>query len=221
VFGRTNPDSDAYIAHMFNVNVFGQMHVTQAILPRFRAQGSGTIAFTCSSSGWAPFPFMTHYGASKAALTAYAESLNKEVRPFGIKVVTFESGGFPTSLGQPRDGGETTFATNAQKSDTGYEKGFMEVAGMFASDPMAFMPGDLNRVGPTIVDVVKGEGVAEGKKWAVHVVMGSDAYLSVKQKCEEELQLLEGWKDVSVQTDRADHPHVMPARYMEFVSILN
>lgn len=207
---------------MFNVNVFGQMHVTQAILPLLRAQGSGTIAFTCSASGWAPFPFMSHYGASKAALTAYAESLSKEVRPFGIKVVTFESGGFPTSLGQPREGGlETTFGAREERAEeTGYEKGFMEVAGMFASDLMMFMPGDINRVGPSIVDVVKREGVAKDKTWAVHVVIGSDAYASVKQKCEEELRLLEAWKDVSLRTDRDDHPHVMPAKYMGFVSML-
>jgi hypothetical protein len=146
--------------------------------------------------------------------------LSKEVRPFGIRVVTLECGGFPTSLGQPREGGTGLFSPNASKKGTGYEQGFMEVAGMFASDPMAFMPGDLGKVGPTIVDIVKGEGMARGKKWALHVVLGSDSFVTVKQKCEEELKLLEDWKVVSLYTDRADHPHTMPANYMDFVSIL-
>jgi len=205
---------------MFNVNLFGQMHVTQAILPFFRGQGSGTIAFTSSSTAWAVLPFMSHYAASKAALTAYVEGLSKEVRQFGIKCVTFESGGFPTHLGQPRDEGQAAFGAPAG-GEHPYGALFGEVVGMFGADPMSFMPGDLSKVGPTVVDVVKGEGVAAGKPWPLHVVVGSDSYAHIKQKCEQELQLLESWKEVSFSTDRADHSHTVSAQYMKLVSILD
>ncbi|OIW22843.1 NAD(P)-binding protein, partial [Coniochaeta ligniaria NRRL 30616] len=210
---------DTYIANLFQVNFFGQMHVTQAILPLFRKQGSGTIVFTSSSTGWAVLPFLTHYAASKAALTTYVEGLAKEVRPFGIRCMTIESGGFPTHLGQPREAGDTAFGA---PTDGVAEYGplFGEVVGMFGTDPMSFMPGDLTKVGPTIVDIVKGEGVAAGKKWAVHVVIGSDSYAHIKQKCEQELQLLETWKDVSFHTDRAEHSHTVSPQYLKFVSLL-
>jgi NAD(P)-dependent dehydrogenase (short-subunit alcohol dehydrogenase family) len=211
--------SDAYIANMFQVNLFGHMHVTQAILPFFRAQSRGTLAFTSSSSGWTPLPFMSHYAASKAALTAYVMSLQKEVRSFGIRCVSFESGGFPTHLGQPRDAGDTAFGTE-EAGIAEYGPLLGQVAGMFMADPMSFMPGDLTKVGPTIVDVVKDEGVAAGKPWAVHVVIGSDSYGSIKQRCAEELQLLERWKDVSFNTDRAEHSHVVSPQYSRAISIL-
>ena len=60
---------------------------------------------------------------------------------------------------------------------------------------MAYMPGDLTKVGPVIVDVVKREGRAEKTPWAVRVVLGSDAYQSVKQKVGEVAGLVEGWKE--------------------------
>jgi short-subunit dehydrogenase len=88
---------------MFQANLFGHMHVTKAILPYFRAQGNGRIGFTSSSTAWAPLPFMSHYAASKAALSAYVEGLHKEIRSLGIQCVAFECGGFPTHLGQPRE----------------------------------------------------------------------------------------------------------------------
>lgn len=203
---------------MFQVNLFGPMHVTQAILPLFRAQGHGKIAFTSSSAGWAPLAFMSHYAASKAALTAYVESLSKEVRPFGIQCVTFESGGFPTHLG-PRDSEASPFGAKGGLPE--YGPGFSEVVGMFGTNPMSFMPGDLNKVGPTIVDVVKGEGAATGQPWALHVVIGSDSYAHVKQKCQQELQLLESWKEVSFGTDRVDHSHETSPQYLKFVSLLD
>lgn len=212
--------SDTYIANLFQVNFFGHLHVTQAILPLFRKQRGGTIVFTGSSTAWAVLPFMSHYAASKAALTAYVEGLAKEVRPFGIRCMTFESGGFPTHLGQPRDAGDKAFGAPAE-GIAEYGPLFGEVVGMFGADPMSFMPGDLTKVGPTIVDVVKGEGVAAGKQWAIHVVIGSDSYAHIKQKCEQELELLESWKDVSFNTDRADHSHTVNRQYLKFVSLLD
>ncbi|KAB5559599.1 hypothetical protein GE09DRAFT_61442 [Coniochaeta sp. 2T2.1] len=211
---------DTYISNLFQVNLFGQMHVTQAILPYFRKQRSGTIAFTSSSTAWAILPFMTHYAASKAALTAYVEGLAKEVRSFGVRCVTFESGGFPTHLGQPRDGAAPAFGAQTEGVPE-YGPLFGDVMGMFGSDPMSFMPGDLAKVGPTIVDVVKGEGVAAGKPLPIRVVIGSDSYAHIKQKCEQQLQLLESWKDVTFNTDRADHSHTVSPQYMKLVSILD
>lgn len=203
---------------MFRVNLFGQMHVTQAVLPYLRAQGHGTIAFTSSSAGWTPLPFMSHYAASKAALTAYVESLEKEVRPLGIRCLSFESGGFPTHLGQPRDSADGEFGGFGSSLED-YTPTLGKVLGMFASDPMSLMPGDLAKVGSTIVDVINGAGVAAGKPRAVHVVIGSDSYASIKQKCEEELHLLEVWKDVSFSTDRVDHSHAPDVDYLKTVSI--
>ncbi|KAK5651616.1 hypothetical protein OQA88_11889 [Cercophora sp. LCS_1] len=211
--------TDAYVSNMYTVNLFGPMHVTQAVLPYFREQKSGILAFTSSSSAWSPLPFWSTYVSSKAALSAYVECLRKEVQPLGIECVAFECGGFPTHLGQPRQEGESGVGTQMTSIED-YVPGFAGLGGMFASDPMAYMPGDLAKVGPAIVDVVKREGRAADKPWAVRVVLGSDAYQSVKQKVGEVAGLVEGWKDVSYSTDRDEHPGGTTEKYLKYISIL-
>ncbi|KAH0542441.1 hypothetical protein FGG08_003196 [Glutinoglossum americanum] len=210
---------DAFINNMFQVNLFGHMHVTQAILPFLRAQGHGCIGFTSSSTAWAPLPFMSHYAASKAALSVYVESLHKEVRPLGIQCVAFECGGFPTHLGQPRDAGEAGFGS-AGPAVAAYGPLFGELVGMFAADPMAHMPGDLAKAATAVVDIIKREGMAAGRPWAVRVALGSDGMGSVRQKCEEQLKLVDGWKDVSYSTDRDGQRVVTSKEMLKFTSIL-
>lgn len=187
--------------NMFQVNLFGHMRVTQAILPFFRAQGHGCIAFTSSSTAWAPLPFMAHYAASKAALSAYVEGLYKEVRPLGIRCVAFECGGFPTNLGQPRGPADAGFGS-VKPSIEAYGPTFDSLMGKFATNPSAHMPGDVKKAAATVFDVVKRQGGVLSKPWAVRVLLGSDAMGSAKQKCEEQLALIEILKDVSVGTDR-------------------
>jgi hypothetical protein len=79
---------------------------------------------------------------------------------------------------------------------------FGELVGMFAADPMAYMPGDLAKAAMRIVEVIRREGMAAGRQWAVRVALGSDGMSSVRQKCEEQLKLVDEWKDVSYSTDR-------------------
>lgn len=195
------------------------MHVTQVILPFFRAQGHGRIGFTSSSIAWAPLPFMSHYTASKAALSAYVESLHKEVHPLGIQCVAFECGGFPTHLGQPRDACEAPFGS-VGPAVAAYGPLFGELVGMFAADPMAHMPGDLAKAAMRIVEVIRRDGMAAGRQWAVRVALGSDGMNSVRQKCEEQLKLVDEWKDVSYSTDRDEQEHVTTNQMLKPGSIL-
>ncbi|KAF9768993.1 hypothetical protein IL306_013658 [Fusarium sp. DS 682] len=209
---------DAYVNNLFQVNTFGHMNVTRAILPHFRAQSHGIIGFTSSASSWGPLPFMSHYAASKAALSTYIESLHKEVRPFGISCVGFECGNFPTSLGHPREDTPPELTSQAP-AIADYGKLMGEVGGMFAK-AFAQRTGDLNKVASVMVDVMKGEGIAVGKPWAVRVALGSDAFDAGEQKFEEQMRLLKEWKDVTYATDREGHDHVTHKEYLEFASML-
>ncbi|KAL7968042.1 hypothetical protein HDV63DRAFT_380291 [Trichoderma sp. SZMC 28014] len=193
---------DAYVQNMFQVNIFGQIHTTQAILPLFRAQGHGCIAFTSSSSGWMALPAMSHYSMTKAALSAFAESLHKEVCDLGIRSVAFDCGGFITNLMQPREGDH---AAPPSETTEAYKPLLAEFLGMFATDPMGLMPGDPAKAASTMVDIVKGEGVAAGRPWATRVVLGSDSLESAKRRREEELKLLRDWEPVSVSTDGREY----------------
>jgi len=79
-------------------NVFGVFHVTQAVLPVLRAQGSGHIVQISSVMGLAAVGGMGGYNTSKWALEGMSEALSQEVAPFGIKVTMIEPGGFATGF---------------------------------------------------------------------------------------------------------------------------
>lgn len=70
----------------FRVNVDGAFHVLRAALPDLRAAGWGRVVLVTSSSYFAPPPGMSHYIASKGALTGLARGLATELGPDGITV---------------------------------------------------------------------------------------------------------------------------------------
>ena len=72
---------------VFDVNVFGVMRLTKAVLPIMRAQGSGRIVNLSSVLGFIPQPFMATYAASKWAIEGYTESVDHEVRQYGVRAV--------------------------------------------------------------------------------------------------------------------------------------
>ena len=75
---------------IFDVNVFGVIRMTKAVLPVMRKQRSGRIVNISSVLGLIPAPFAALYAASKHAVEGYSESLDHEVRGLGIRVVLVE-----------------------------------------------------------------------------------------------------------------------------------
>ena len=75
---------------LFDVNLFGVIRITKAVLPTMRHQRAGRIVNISSVMGLIPAPFMALYAASKHALEGYSESLDHEVRGSGIRVVLVE-----------------------------------------------------------------------------------------------------------------------------------
>ncbi len=75
---------------LFDVNFFGVLRMTNAVLPIMRSQRSGRIINMSSVLGLIPAPFMALYAASKHAVEGYSESLDHEVRTQGIRVVLVE-----------------------------------------------------------------------------------------------------------------------------------
>jgi len=75
---------------LFEVNLFGLIRVTKAVLPIMRRQRAGRIVNISSVMGLIPAPFMALYAASKHAVEGYSESLDHETRGSGIRVVLVE-----------------------------------------------------------------------------------------------------------------------------------
>lgn len=84
---------------LFDTNVFGVMRTSQAVLPSMRAQGSGLIVNLSSVLGFLPAPYLALYSSTKHALEGLSESLDHEVRQFGVRVVLVEPTFTRTNLG--------------------------------------------------------------------------------------------------------------------------
>jgi len=82
----------------FDVNLFGVMRMSNAVLPVMRRQGAGRIINMGSLAGLVPVPYLGIYSASKHALEGYSEALAGEVRQFGIGVSLIEPGFIRTAL---------------------------------------------------------------------------------------------------------------------------
>jgi NAD(P)-dependent dehydrogenase (short-subunit alcohol dehydrogenase family) len=83
------------VRRQLEVNVVGQIAVTQATLPRLR-RCEGRLVFISSLGGRVPIPLEGVYCSSKFALEALADSLRVELRPWGVRVIIVEPGAFDT-----------------------------------------------------------------------------------------------------------------------------
>ena len=90
LLGGAEESSVAQVQALFDVNLFGVMRMTNAVLPSMRRRGSGRIINIGSVLGLIPAPYSAHYSAAKHALEGYSESLDHEVRAFKIRVSVIE-----------------------------------------------------------------------------------------------------------------------------------
>jgi len=85
------------LRRQFEVNVVGQVAVTQAMLPLLR-KAAGRVVHIGSVNGAMSPPYMGPYSASKYALEAINDALRLELRTWGIKVSIVEAGPIATSI---------------------------------------------------------------------------------------------------------------------------
>lgn len=92
LFGAFEATPMHTVHEIFEANTFGTMAMCQAVIPRFRAHGGGTIVNVTSSATLAPFPLVAAYTASKSAIEGFTASLALELAPFGIHARLVEPG---------------------------------------------------------------------------------------------------------------------------------
>jgi len=127
---------------MMDVNVLGQIALTQAVLPVMLGQGSGHIAVTASVAGKVGAPMRTGYCAAKHAVMGFFDALRTEVAADGIAVTTITPGFIRTNVarnaltgdGTPRGEDDDDIAGGMAVADCvrqiigGFEAGTPEIA---------------------------------------------------------------------------------------------
>ncbi len=106
----------------YEVNVFGLLAVTQALLGALRA-GRGRIVNIGSIGGRIGTPFVGPYSSSKAAVRSLSASLRRELRPWGIPVALIEPGALDTPIWRKgEEGAEETIGALPERVRTLYAR---------------------------------------------------------------------------------------------------
>ncbi|KAH8178705.1 short chain dehydrogenase domain-containing protein [Sarocladium implicatum] len=194
--------SDKIAERMFQVNLFGHLNVTRAILPFFREQGSGCITFSASNQVWSNLPYTSLYNMTKSATSSFAETLHKEVSLLGIRCVAFECGGTATRFFEPREKDKVADQKSDQTSIEAYVPGMTDFTNVISE--WGLPTGDAAKMAKAMVDVVRGEGKAAGRPWSSRIPLGSDAVRWSKLKRQQGNVVTERWEDIANATDRDD-----------------
>ncbi|MEV6773741.1 SDR family oxidoreductase [Nocardia sp. NPDC051030] len=90
------------IERLFQLNVFGAVTLTQAVVPGMRERGYGRVVMVGSMLASFPMPYRSSYAAAKAALRGFATAARFEESPFGVWITTVEPGQVDTGLSERR-----------------------------------------------------------------------------------------------------------------------
>jgi NAD(P)-dependent dehydrogenase (short-subunit alcohol dehydrogenase family) len=99
--GQTGPMADVpleRVRHLFEVNVFGTLAITQSVLPRLVAKGSGRIIIVSSIAGVMSGPAFGPYSMTKHALEAMGKAMRAELASQGIDVTLLNPGPYLTGF---------------------------------------------------------------------------------------------------------------------------
>jgi NAD(P)-dependent dehydrogenase (short-subunit alcohol dehydrogenase family) len=179
---------------MFDVNVFGLINVTQAVLPVMRAQRSGLVINLSSVAGQSATAGWGLYAATKHGVEAISDALNAELAPLGISSIAIEPGPFRTDF---LDGSSLLTEQNLIAD---YGQTAVATTRRWAEDTNHHQLGDPAKLGPIIVDLGHADTVPP------RLALGSDTVARIESKIETLRVHLDAWRAVSESTDLRGQP---------------
>lgn len=90
------------VRRLFELNVLAPVRLTQLLVGDMRKRGYGRVVMVGSMQATFPMAFRSSYGASKAAIRAFADGARGELSPFGVWVTTVEPGAIKTGISARR-----------------------------------------------------------------------------------------------------------------------
>ncbi|MFE0172961.1 oxidoreductase [Streptomyces sp. NPDC059002] len=185
--GAVEEVGERQLRDQFDVNFFGALWVTQAVLPVMRRQGSGHLLQMSSIAGVTTYPNLSMYCASKWALEAVGETLAQEVAHFGIRVTLVEAGEFRTDW----SAGSMVRATPKSAYDSVLAKRRHGLSGAFAH----LQPGDPRKAGAALLELVAAE------KPPLRILLGDNAANLAPGVLRDRLAEWEEWDSLARSTD--------------------
>jgi NAD(P)-dependent dehydrogenase (short-subunit alcohol dehydrogenase family) len=176
-FGAIEESEEAQVRQMFEINVFGLAHMTQAVLPYMRKQRSGHILNIASIGGLRSFPGVGFYNATKYAVDGLSESLSKEVAPLGIKVTIVAPSGFRTDWAG-RSANDSKIVIEDYATTAGKNKG--DIRGFSGNQP-----GDPVRAAKAMIQVVESENphaLVQAAEQLAHTSLDELAFMGQQAK---------------------------------------
>lgn len=178
--------SEKNIKNMFEVNVFGMMRVTRAVLPIMRKQRNGHIFNISSGAGYSAGPVPYH--TSKFAVTGFSTSLAFEVEPFGIKVTNVAPGLFRTGF-YNKSTWKTVPDIHIDDYDCNrWQTAFIENANKHEQ------PGDPDKLAKLIIEVSSSENPP------LHLPVGADTPEVIDALCAKLKKDTDTWRSKASET---------------------
>ena len=178
------------VRKQFEVNCFGTLNLTKAMLPHFRQKKSGHILNVSSVGGFTSFPGTGIYCATKFAIEGYSEALAKEIMPLGIKLTLVEPGAF-----------RTEFAGDSLATPENTIDDYEETAHKFVKQQEQMsgeQPGDPDKAAQAMIKAVESDNPP------MRLVLGEDALQATRKKIESFQKELEEWEEVTLSTSFKD-----------------
>jgi NAD(P)-dependent dehydrogenase (short-subunit alcohol dehydrogenase family) len=183
--GALEEMSAADLREAMETMFFGPALLTKAVVPRMRAQGSGTIVQISSMGGQVTGPGGSAYAAAKFALEGLSEAVAAEVAPFNIRVLIVEPGSFRTGLlGR---GMRAAPALESYAETVGATRAYFE-------SEAGRQPGDPAKAAAAILTVLDGEQLP------LRLALGPDAVDGIRAKHDRLRAELDRWEDIARTT---------------------
>jgi NAD(P)-dependent dehydrogenase (short-subunit alcohol dehydrogenase family) len=195
LMGAVEELTEQEVRYQFDVNFFGPLNLTKAMLPHMRQRRSGIILQMSSCSGVFCLEGSPIYTASKQALEGMSEGLALEVKRLdcGVRIHLVEPGYFRTSfivsaLENRKDGEWMT--------ELGYKDMKGAIAGLDGSQP-----GDPTKAAERVFEFVTGTGMGKGMEDELRLVLGSDCLGMLNTRIEQYSHTAKAMKTIAPSTD--------------------
>ncbi|MEU2210574.1 SDR family NAD(P)-dependent oxidoreductase [Streptomyces hygroscopicus] len=179
LYGMVEEATERQVRDHFDVNFFGALWVTQAVIPHLRARRSGRVLQVTTMGTGGGMASVGYYGAGKAALDCVSEALAMEVEQFGIKVTVLQMGGYATEL--------FTTGTTATAPDPAYQSLRARLAEMWGEDAGP----DPATAAPLVMKLVDLPDPPR------RLIVGSRSFDLVQEMHRARLEQYRAWEDLS------------------------